>query len=80
MLKTKLRGACEKYSKITVPYKYKKVMDNLSKNKKGNGRGLVILNIEKCMALLDTERFKKHYSGSYYSHTKKDTESFEKKV
>ena len=55
-------------------------MDNLSKNKKGNRRGLVILNIEKCMALLDTERFKKHYSGSYYSHKKKDTESFEKKV
>ena len=32
-LKTKLRSTCEKYSKINVPYKYKKVIDNLSKNK-----------------------------------------------
>ena len=32
-LKTKLRSTCEKYSKINVPYKYKRVTDNLSKNK-----------------------------------------------
>ena len=31
-LKTKLRGTCEKYSKIKVPYKCKKVSDNLSKS------------------------------------------------
>ena len=30
-LKTKLRSTCEKYSQINVPYKYKKVIDNLSK-------------------------------------------------
>ena len=28
-LKTKLRSTCEKYSKIHVPYKYKKVINNL---------------------------------------------------
>ena len=68
-LKTKLRSTCEKYSKINVPYKYKKVIDNLSKNKnivilkQDKGRGVVILDTtkytEKCMALLNTERFKR---------------------
>ena len=68
-LKTKLRSTCEKYSKINVSYKYKKVIDNLSKNKnivilkQGKGRGVVILDTtkhtEKCMALLNTERFKR---------------------
>ena len=32
-LKTKLISTCEKYSKINVPYKCKKVIDTLSKNK-----------------------------------------------
>ena len=68
-LKTKLRSTCEKYSKINVPYKYKKVIDNLSKNKnivilkQDKGRGVVILDTtkytEKCMTLLNTERFKR---------------------
>ena len=68
-LKTKLRSTCEKYSKINVPYKYKKVVDNLSKTKnivilkQDKGRGFVILDTtkytEKCMALLNTERFKR---------------------
>ena len=68
-LKTKLRSTCKKYSKINVPYKYKKVIDNLSKNKnivilkQDKGRGVVILDTikytEKCMALLNTERFKR---------------------
>ena len=68
-LKTKLRSTCEKYSKINVPPKYKKVRNNLSKNKnililkQDKGRGDVILGTtkctEKCMALLNTERFKK---------------------
>ena len=68
-LKTKLRSTYEKYRKINVPYKYKKVIDNLSKNKKivvmkqDKGKGVVILDrtkyTEKFMALLNTERFKK---------------------
>ena len=68
-LKTKLRSTCEKYSKINVPYKYKKVIDNLSKNKnivilkQDKGSGVVILDTtkytEKCMALLNTEHFKR---------------------
>ena len=41
-LKAKLRSTCEKYSKINVPYKYKKVIDNLSKNK-----NIVILKQDK---------------------------------
>ena len=50
LLKTKLRSTCEKYSQVNVPYKYKKVIDNLSKNKtiltleQDKGRGIVILD------------------------------------
>ena len=33
-LKTKLRSTCENYSKINVPYKYKKFIGNLSKKQK----------------------------------------------
>ena len=68
-LKTKLRSTCYKYSNINVPYKYEKVLSNLSKNKNNvilqqdKGRGVVILDTtkytEKCMALLNTERFKR---------------------
>ena len=67
--KSKLRSTCEKYSKIDVPYKYKNVIDSLYKNKNfvifkhDKGRGVVILDAtkytEKCMALLNTELFKK---------------------
>ena len=52
-LKTKLGSTCEKYSKINVPYKYKKVMDNLSKKKnivilkQDKRRGAVILDTTK---------------------------------
>ena len=65
LLKTKLISTCEKYSKINVPYEYKKVMDNLSKNKnivilkQDKGRGVVILDTTKHMTLLNTERFKR---------------------
>ena len=41
-LKTKLRSTCKKYSRINVQYKYKNVIDNLSKNKK-----IVILKQDK---------------------------------
>ena len=49
-LKTKPRSTCEKHSKINVPYKHKKVIDNLSKNKsililkQDKGRVAVILD------------------------------------
>ena len=42
LLKTKLRSTCEKYSKINIPHKYKKVIDHLSKKK-----NIVILKPEK---------------------------------
>ena len=68
-LKTKLRSTCEKYSKINVPYKYKKVIDNLSKNKniailkQEKGGGVAVLDTteytEKCLAFLNTERLKR---------------------
>ena len=31
-IETKLRNTCEKYSKIKVPYKYRKIVETLSKN------------------------------------------------
>ena len=72
-LKTKLRSICEKYSNINIQYKYKKVVDNLSNNKnimilkQDKERDLVILvrtkYSENCMALLNTERFKKPFNS-----------------
>ena len=69
MLKTKLRSTCEKYSKINVPYKYKKVVDNPPKNKnivilkQAKEKGVVILhttkNNKKCLTLLNMQRFKR---------------------
>ena len=52
-LKTKLKSNCEKHSKINVPYKYKKIKSNLSKNKnivilkQDKGRAVVILDATK---------------------------------
>ena len=52
-LKTKLKSTCEKDSKINLPYEYKKVKRNLSKNKnivilkQDKGRGVVILDATK---------------------------------
>ena len=67
-IKTKLRNACEKYSKVKVPYKHRKIVLELSKNenivilKQSNGRGVVVMGkrkyIEKCMSFLTTEQFK----------------------
>ena len=31
-LKSKIHGACENYSQIYVPYKYRKIIDNISRN------------------------------------------------
>ena len=77
------------YSKINAPYKYKKVVDNLSKNenivilKQDKGRGIVILDTTKypkrCMALLNTDRFKKVTTDSTTAiDRKKEKKSFEK--
>ena len=63
-IKTKLRNACEKYSKVKVPYKHRKIVLELSKNenivilKQDKGRGVVVIGkhkyIEKCMSFLTT--------------------------
>ena len=52
-LKTKMRNTCEKYSKMQVPNKYKKVIDQLSRNrnlcilKQDKGRGVVSVLVPK---------------------------------
>ena len=49
-LKSKVRRTCENYSRINVPYKYQKIIDNISTNKdiilikQEKGRGVVILD------------------------------------
>ena len=68
-LKTKLRNTCEKYSKIYVPYKYKKINDQLSGNKdlcilkQDKGRGLVLMDktkyTNKCLEILEANQFTK---------------------
>ena len=68
-LKTKLRNTCEKYSKVHVPYKYKKVTGQLSRNKdlcilkQDKGRGVVLMDrknyTDKCLELLQTNQFMK---------------------
>ena len=68
-LKGKIRRICENYSRIKKPYKYKKIIENLSHNKnvlilkRDESRCAVILNrksyIEKCFKILETKQFKK---------------------
>ena len=65
-IKTKLRNTCERYSKIRVPYKYRKIVEALSKNsrivimKQYKGRGVVLMDrtvyLEKCLDILDTNQ------------------------
>ena len=66
-LKSKLRSACHKYNIIKVPYKYPKIVSDLANNKdiqilrQNKGRGVVDMDslkyIEKCLGLLDNEKF-----------------------
>ena len=63
-LKSKIRRTCENYARIKTPYKYKKIIENLSNNKniiiskQDKGRGVVILKrksyIDKCCKILET--------------------------
>ena len=67
-LKSKIFRTCENYSRIKVPNKYQKIIDNISRNKdiilikQDKGRGVVILDkkdyIEKCINILDSKQFK----------------------
>ena len=69
MLLIIIRRTCENYSRINVPYRYQKIIDNISRNKsiilikQDKGRGVVILDkkhsIEKCINILDLKQFKK---------------------
>ena len=68
-IKTKLLSSCEKCDNKKTPYKYKKVISNLSKNssiivlKQDKGRGVAIVNrtkyLEKCYTILDSNQFTK---------------------
>ena len=67
-IKTKLRNTCEKYSKVKVLYRHRKIVLELSKNKnivilkQDKGRGVVVMDkhkyLEKCMSMLTTKHFK----------------------
>ena len=68
-LKTKLRNICNKYNRIRVPYKYRKIVETFSNNRnimllrQDKGRGIVVINrikyTEKCLNLLNTDSFVK---------------------
>ena len=68
-LKSKIRRTCENYSQINVPYRYRKIIDTISKNKdiilikQDKGCGVVILDrkhyLEKCLNILELGQFKK---------------------
>ena len=57
-LKTKLQNTCEKYNKGHVPYKLKKTINQLSRNKEDTDRGVVLMGrtkyTKKCSELLQT--------------------------
>ena len=46
-LKTKLQNTCEKYNKGHVPYKLKKTINQLSRNKEDTDRGVVLMGRTK---------------------------------
>ena len=62
-----MRTTCEKYFHINVPYKYRKIVNDLSriKNvvimKQGKGKGEVVMDrgkyFDECLAMLNTEQF-----------------------
>ena len=66
-LKIIFRNTYKIYSKIHVPFKYKNVIDQLSRNKdlrilkQGKGRGVVLMDrtkyTNKCLELLQTNTF-----------------------
>ena len=66
-LKTKLQNACKKCRKIRVPYKYKKTIDQLSRNtdlcvlKQDKRRRVVLMDKanypNKCLEILETNQF-----------------------
>ena len=68
-LNSKISRTCENYSRINVPYRCQKIIDNISRNediilvKQDRGRGVVILDkkhyIEKFITILDSNQFKK---------------------
>ena len=69
LIKTKLGSTYEKYSNVYMPYEYRRIIENLSKNnsivimKQDKGRGVVIMDkhkyIEKCLEMLNTKQFSK---------------------
>ena len=68
-LKTKLRNTSDKYSQIYIPYKYKKIIEQLSNNRnicimrQDKGRDVVTIDQSnyraKCLELLQTNKFSK---------------------
>ena len=69
LIKAKLRSTYEKYSNVYVPYKNRRIVENLSKNnsivimKQDKGRTIVIMDqhnyTKKCLEMLNTKQFSK---------------------
>ena len=68
-IKTKLRSTCDKYTETKVPYKHRKIVNELSKQidivilKAVKGRSVVILDrgkyTKRCLNILNTTQFQK---------------------
>ena len=86
-IKTKLWWTCESYSKICVPYKYKQVVNDLTKNnniaimKQDKGRRVVTMDKtkyqEKYLTLLNKSVCKTKHR-SYKTNQNKNSEIVEK--
>ena len=67
MLKTRIRNTCHKYNRISVPYRYRQIIRNLSNNEKikvlkqDKGREVVIMDssqyMNKCLNMLNNDDF-----------------------
>ena len=65
--KTKLQSDCEKCNRVKVPFKYREIINKLSRNSniillhQARGRGIVVVDrkkyTEKCMDMLNTKQF-----------------------
>ena len=69
VLKTRIRNTCHKYNRISVPYRYREIIRNLSNNekikvlKKDKDRQVVIMDssqyMNKCLNKLNNDNFLK---------------------
>ena len=81
-----MRSTYEKYSNVYVPYEYRRILENLSKNdstvimRQDKGRGVAIMDkhkyTKKCLEMLSTKQFSKTSIDPTKKDKGKDMKSF----